>query len=744
MAGLVRADSQAIIKLINNKKMPAKTGQGKIRMFGRLLMFVVILAPTLSANASTCPTTNVIEAPPVFQWTFHPAGGGNPEPYYSGTLEYGADTPLNISGETLTTRAYRQAGGTYSIPGPTMNMEPGNKYVLRYENLLPYEAPDPNMNVLKDANISNLHTHGLHISGESPGDDVTRFFEGGYGGDFVYDIPADHMGGTFWYHAHHHGSTFLQVSTGGFGLIVIDDNADGIPPEVAAMTEREMIIGFVDPDNQGVSGDTIVSGSLGPTWTVNGTVNGNMCVPNNEWQHWRVLLADADSRAKDVSVNGQCEMQLLARDGVWRTTAPSTIANNSINLTGASRADIAVRCTGDATISVANNVVANVFADGAGDTTVSPYDNGQPWSAARPDYLRDLRDEVPDNTETVRMGARTINGSRFDHDIATFELTPDGMQSWSLNGARNHPFHLHVYHVQVDGGCGEYEDGEYYDVISENCDLLFDLDTRTSTIYAGRTIMHCHILEHEDQGAMGWLKVLGSPDPGVIPEPIGAPTFPADANISPPYSEYYALGGPPPTVPNDPSGLTATTISSSEIDLEWTDNSTDESTFEIERSPVGGSFAYIGDVGPNVTTYSDASLSPDTTYEYRVFATNGAGNSGYSNTATATTDPGTPGTSLTIASFTVTTDGVGQGFKVGRADILVEDDNNNAIEGAVVTGDFLGTFNEPGISSTTDTNGLAIVTTSGSAKGKVDVQFCVTSITRTGYTSFVGYQCSNN
>ena len=130
------------------------------------------------------------------------------------------------------------------------------------------------------------------------------------------------MGGTFWYHAHHHGSTFLQVSTGGFGLIVVDDSADELPAEVAAMTEREMLIAFVDPGNDGVSGDTIVSGTLDPTWTVNGAVNGNLCVPDGEWQHWRVLLADADAKPKNVSVDGQCEMQLMARDGVWRTTAP--------------------------------------------------------------------------------------------------------------------------------------------------------------------------------------------------------------------------------------------------------------------------------------------------------------------------------------------------------------------------------------------------------------------------------------
>ena len=332
-------------------------------MLQRIIMFVALMALALASHASTCPSNNVIDAPPVFQWTAYVDDAG--DTYYGGTLEYGEAESLPIGDETLTTRAYRQADGTYSIPGPTLNMKPGNKYVLRYKNLLPYQTPDPDHNVFKDANISNLHTHGLHISGESPGDDVTRFFEGGFGGDFVYDIPADHMGGTFWYHAHHHGSTFLQVSTGGFGLIVIDDSADELPPEVASMTEREMVIGFLDPGNSGVSGDNIVDGTLGATWTVNGAVNGNMCVPANEWQHWRVLLADADSKPKDVSVNGQCEMELMARDGVWRTTAPRTITNNTINLTGASRADIAVRCSGDATISVANNVVANVFADGA-------------------------------------------------------------------------------------------------------------------------------------------------------------------------------------------------------------------------------------------------------------------------------------------------------------------------------------------------------------------------------------------
>ena len=202
----------------------------------------------------------------------------------------------------------------------------------------------------------------------------------------------------------------------------------------------------------------------------------------------------------------------MARDGVWRTEVPKAIPTNTVNLTGASRADLAVRCQDDATITVANTVVANVYADSTlpSDTSVSPFNGGNTWKSNRPTYLRDLRD-VPNNqlnSETVRMGARTINGSKFDHMVPTFELPADKVQSWGLNGARQHPFHLHIYHIQADGTCGDYEDGEFYDVISENCQLRFDLNAATSSVFVGKTIMHCHVLEHEDQGAMGWLKVV--------------------------------------------------------------------------------------------------------------------------------------------------------------------------------------------------------------------------------------------
>ena len=243
-----------------------------------------------------------------------------------------------------------------------------------------------------------------------------------------------------------------------------------------------------------------------------------------------MLIADSDSTTKTVSVGQQCELALMGRDGVWRTEVPKAIPTNTLELTGASRADLAVRCSGDADITVDNDVVANVFVDGpAGSAAAHPYaaDGVSTWLSNRPDYLRDLRNESVANNETVNMGARTINGSKFDKNVPTFTLDTTGVQEWKLKGARNHPFHLHIYHVQVQGDCGDYEDGEYYDVVASNCTLRFDTGAQTSSPYEGRTILHCHILEHEDQGAMGWADVIGG---------TPAPSYPAGFG----YQEYIA------------------------------------------------------------------------------------------------------------------------------------------------------------------------------------------------------------
>ncbi len=98
--------------------------------------------------------------------------------------------------------------------------------------------------------------------------------------------------------------------------------------------------------------------------------------------------------------------------------------------------------------------------------------------------------------------------------------------------------------------------------------------------------------------------------------------------------------------PAAPVNLTATALSNTQIRLEWTDESANEDGFEIERKIGGpgaaGSFAPTGAVGRNVTEYTDIGLDSNTTYSYRVRATNTNGDSAYSNVASATTLPRPP------------------------------------------------------------------------------------------------------
>jgi hypothetical protein len=84
-----------------------------------------------------------------------------------------------------------------------------------------------------------------------------------------------------------------------------------------------------------------------------------------------------------------------------------------------------------------------------------------------------------------------------------------------------------------------------------------------------------------------------------------------------------------------PTTLTAT-AGTAQIDLRWTDRSSNEAGFSVERSSAGQPFLLLARVARDMETYSDTSAAGGTQYFYRVAAYNDGGGSPYSNTASAT------------------------------------------------------------------------------------------------------------
>ena len=87
-------------------------------------------------------------------------------------------------------------------------------------------------------------------------------------------------------------------------------------------------------------------------------------------------------------------------------------------------------------------------------------------------------------------------------------------------------------------------------------------------------------------------------------------------------------------------------MSATQVRLSWTDNSTNETGFIIERAVNGGAFVSLSSVGAHgstgAMTFNDNTVVTGNTYAYQVKAVNGATSSGYSNTASVTTSIATP------------------------------------------------------------------------------------------------------
>ncbi|MDZ4850136.1 MAG: multicopper oxidase domain-containing protein [Pirellulaceae bacterium] len=165
---------------------------------------------------------------------------------------------LSIGNDTVRLRVYND-----KLAGPVLRANAGDTLYITLINELPVVPTAGHGNGHHDWNTTNLHFHGLHVSPNGvPGAQSDNVFvslkplptsDSNYPATENYEvtIPANHVAGTFWYHAHRHGSVAGQVSSGLAGALIIERkviqgqadklNLDSIP-EIAAAVEEILLL----------------------------------------------------------------------------------------------------------------------------------------------------------------------------------------------------------------------------------------------------------------------------------------------------------------------------------------------------------------------------------------------------------------------------------------------------------------------------------------------------------------------
>ncbi|ATO19659.1 hypothetical protein BS636_08335 [Acinetobacter sp. LoGeW2-3] len=124
-------------------------------------------------------------------------------------------------------KASRETGIVDELVGPQIRVKQGETLSINLNNQLPDETLDSCLtnsdpNIPHCFNTTNLHTHGFWVSPQGNSDNVFLKIAPQANFDYQYKIEPSHPAGTYWYHAHLHGSTAIQVSSGMAGPLIVE------------------------------------------------------------------------------------------------------------------------------------------------------------------------------------------------------------------------------------------------------------------------------------------------------------------------------------------------------------------------------------------------------------------------------------------------------------------------------------------------------------------------------------------
>jgi len=426
-----------------------------------------------------------------------------------------------------------------------------------------YRGTDMTLNFHnKLSSDSTIHWHGFKIPADMDG-----------GPDYpvkpnfskVYSFKMNQPASSLWFHPHPDMQTGKQVYMGLAGVYILDDdistnleNSKKLPSkdrDIVLLVQDRRFAKEVDGVRELLYKDKSIDsdGMLGDTILVNGSETPKLEVGTAQYRFRLYNVSNAKNY--DFAFSDGRDFTIVGTDG---GLLKNPVKQNHILLGAAERVEMIVDFSKDK-IGTKVALISRAFEDdnmnmgmsgmdsGGGDmqNTDGRVANGTEVNIMRFDINSEIEDditiykELPANSEiTYRLDpysadnfgderefdmtmamdgsmAFVINGKKFDLDRVDEFVEANSTEIWNItnNSAMAHPFHAHAIQWQIlsrNGIASSGTDLGWKDTFLVKANESVKIIGRFEPINSGDYMYHCHILEHEDAGMMGYFRVGNS------------------------------------------------------------------------------------------------------------------------------------------------------------------------------------------------------------------------------------------
>ncbi len=399
------------------------------------------------------------------------------------------------------------------LPGPLIEVMEGDTVEIEFINDLPQE--------------STIHWHGLPVPPAQDGNPQDAVAPGARR-LYRFKLPLD-SAGSYWYHPHPHGYTAEQVYRGLAGVFIVRAKNDPLK----SVPERHLVFSDLKLSADGRIADSDMNdemnGREGQFALVNGQQQPVLRFDSNGRERWRIWNANS-ARYLRLSLPG-VKLTLVGTDGGLLEHPISGLTE--LMLAPAERIEVIVDAPAHGgmvtlvTHPVARGKMGDVQPDQPMKLLQVDFSGVKAQQhAALPTRLRRIHALGPAKakkrvvfSEEMSMAGGVhsmkflVNGKNFDMQRVDFTTRINEVELWEVvnDSDMDHPFHIHgtqfqVIEREVDGKITKAPYRAWRDIANLKSGETVRL--KMLQRHKGLRMFHCHILEHENAGMMGQVKVI--------------------------------------------------------------------------------------------------------------------------------------------------------------------------------------------------------------------------------------------